>query len=206
MSIPEPVDPLTRALLPTLLHKLGNATQLLTGVNALLAIDGGDALLEERAQDLRRTGVDIERLGWLLGVLSSGCGADLLLARRAPEGLAWMLELLRDATRRAGCAIAAPEAPPPRLAADALDGWQVPWAAATLLHAAAADAEGRAELSWSLARTSGGAWRLAAAGGVHVAAAAERVAPQLPGASLALQSCGAFTLDLPGGWLRDEGG
>ena len=47
MSAP---DPLTRALLPVLIHKLGNATQLLTGMNAMLALDGGHEHFDRHAQ------------------------------------------------------------------------------------------------------------------------------------------------------------
>ena len=82
------MDALTRGLLPTLLHGLGNCTQLISGFSALLEMPGGDEMLEGRASDLGRTGDEVQRLGWLLAALSSASGAELMQTRRDPRGLA----------------------------------------------------------------------------------------------------------------------
>ena len=77
------------ALLPVLLHRIRNTTQLLSNLNALLALepDGGPALPEGRADDLAAAAGEADELGWLLGVLAGGLGADLLLRRCARRSL-----------------------------------------------------------------------------------------------------------------------
>ena len=67
-----PLDPLVQALLPVALHQLGNATQLLTGLNAMLGFEDGHQLLAARAGDFTRAGETIERVGWLMGGLGFG--------------------------------------------------------------------------------------------------------------------------------------
>lgn len=198
---PAPVaspDPLTRALLPVLLHKLSNATQLLTGLNAALALEGGGELLAERSDDLAATSRGVEELGWVLAVLGSAGGANLLLARREPRGLAILVPLVVDAARRADAALAPPSHALPALAPDALDGWQVPWALGSLLFAAAEDAGG-ATAGWSL-DSDGGSWRLTLEGGEGTAACARRVLEHLPGAELEGDGT-SIVLRLPGPWL-----
>ena len=95
-------EPLGRALLPVVLHKLNNATQLLTGLNALLALEGGEVTLEARGDDLAAVSRTVDELGWLVAVVASGSGADLLLERREPRGLEIVSRYVAKAARRAG--------------------------------------------------------------------------------------------------------
>ena len=65
-----PADELARALLPALLHRLNNVTQVLAGVNSLVRVSGSSTVLLERADDLRHAGGALEQLGWLVGALA----------------------------------------------------------------------------------------------------------------------------------------
>ncbi len=70
-------DELARALLPALLHRLNNVTQVLAGVNSLVRVTGSPAVLLERAGDLEHAGGALERLGWLVGALARGMGTGI---------------------------------------------------------------------------------------------------------------------------------
>jgi hypothetical protein len=118
------VDPLTSALLPVLLHRLNNATQILHGWNALLAVSRS---ADERAgADLAFASQVVDETGWVLAVLASASGADLLLARRERRGLAPLLEVVRDALRRSDRELATCDSPPPSLAPT----WEWRWSRA----------------------------------------------------------------------------
>lgn len=99
-------DPLAVALLPVLLHRINNVTQLLTSLNSVLVLSAADeqgtpgpeGLHGQMLLDAAR---DSEELGWLLGVLGCGMGADLLLERREPRGLDATVRLVAQALRRA---------------------------------------------------------------------------------------------------------
>ncbi len=196
------MDALTRGLLPTLLHGLGNCTQLISGFSALLEMPGGDEMLEGRASDLGRTGDEVQRLGWLLAALSSASGAELMQTRRDPRGLAWMVDLVRDAARRSGRPLAPSGRTLPDVQPSSPDGWRVPWAVGSLLWAATQDSNGSSDLSWAILPYQGG-WRCAVKGGETVGALLESLTAALPGAEANQQSCGATTLDLPAEWLKD---
>jgi hypothetical protein len=196
------MDDLTRGLLPTLLHGLGNCTQLISGFSALLEIPGGDEMLEGRASELGRTGDEVQRLGWLLAALSSASGAELMQTRRDPRGLVWMVDLVRDAARRAGRPLAQTGRSMPEVQPCSPDGWRVPWAVGSLLWAATKDSGGKGDLSWAILPHQGG-WRCAVKGGATVGAMLDTLTDALPGAVAEQQSCGATTLDLPCEWLKD---
>lgn len=196
-------DPLTRALLPVVLHKLANTTQLVTGLHALLGLDGGEELFAARSADLLDASRAIEGLGWVMAVLGSASGADLLMERREPGGLSILVPLVADAARRAGRPIAAPPGEPPRIAPSALDGWQLPWAVGSVLWAASCDSGGDRPVPWTLERTAASGeplvWRLAVPSGEHVRRCAATVLPALPGA--AVGEGARWSLALPEEWF-----
>ncbi len=134
---------LARALLPVLLHDLNNHTQYLSALGALES--SGDPL-PNRGDGLARTAVEVEELGWLLGLCAGGFGADLLRDRSEAGGLGPLVRLLRKALRRAGRDLerADRELPelPPRL------GWRGAWRVGELLHACAHSSA--AALEWEL--------------------------------------------------------
>lgn len=200
MNVTDPAVPdhLARSLLPVLLHKLANATQLLTGMNAMLNLEGGEQLFAERSGDLARCSSNVVELGWALAVVASGNGAELLLARRDPRGLRIVLELVADASRRGEGARLNLGEDLPHLTPATLDGWQLPWAIASLLLAACQDGDG-GSLDWRLTQ-EGEPWCLTVAGESGLRARAEQVIDQLPGAEWSWDD-GQGRLRIPAGWL-----
>lgn len=118
-----------------LVHRLNNATQLISGVNSLVAIEGAEALLAARWQDLHSVSTEAHALGWVLAVLASAAGNDMLLERREPTGLEPMLQLVDHALRREGRRLGECDGPLPRLAPHFGHGWEIPWAIASTIFA-----------------------------------------------------------------------
>lgn len=142
-------DPLAEAAVPVLLHRLNNATQILTSLNSLLALGpDGRALFEARAGDLAYASERVDELGWCLAVAASALGADLLLARRDRAGLVALVELVGEVLRRDGRALAKPAHSLPVLRVDVAHGWQLPWAFASWLWTSGSVLESGAELEW----------------------------------------------------------
>ena len=171
-------DPLARALMPVLLHRLNNATQVLAGWNSLLGIPAADALLARRADDLADAARTTDDVGWALAVLASAAGADLLLERRSARGLEPILAFVREALRRAGRDLAVPAERLPSLASEAPGGsepWAAAWVAASWLHACGAALPAGETLRWDLGRGRDG-WTLACEGVGDAAFAAARAA------------------------------
>ena len=154
-----PLDPLVELLLPSVIHRLGNATQLLTGLNSMLALGDveGRQLVASRGQDLERAGSRATEVGYALAVLGSAQGAELLLARREREGLRWLMGFLAEALRRQGLLLSPCELPD--LAPGAGDGWRPPWAVARVVLASALHAGEGATVHWSL-QAKADAWHL----------------------------------------------
>lgn len=155
------LDPLVALLMPAVIHCLGNATQLLTGLNAMLAMGDQDALdmVAGRGEDLSRAGLQATHMGYALGVLGSVQGDDLLLSRREPRGLQWMVELLGEALRREGGQLGQVQGAIPDQDPAALKGWQAAWAVCRILLAGATDST--QDQSWSLQQAAPGSpWML----------------------------------------------
>ena len=189
-------DPLTEALLPVLLHELANVTQTLTGLNSILTMEGGAALFAERAEDLTRSGQMAEDLGWAMAVLGSACGCNLLLARREPRGLSILFHLVQKACRRESLEVQPCPPDLPQLAPVCLDGWQLPWALASILLQATRDGGGH----WSLA-PRGARWLFSWRADPSAGVAAARLVQQLPGSEFLPAAEGRLCLALPGDWL-----
>lgn len=196
-------DPLAVALLPVLLHKLAGATQLLSGLNALLGVEGGEVFALTRSDDLGAASRTAHDLGWLMAVLASAGGTNLLLERREPRGIAIVLEVLADALRRKGRELHGVGLAPPALAPEVLDGWQVAWSFGALLLSAADDLAPGEPLEWSLESTAEGGVRLSAPAGESVARISALVTERLPGARLSMEE-GRFSLSLPAEWIARD--
>jgi hypothetical protein len=188
-------------MIPVLLHKLSNATQLLSSLNALLSIEGGAELALSRADDMARTSSQVEDLGWLLAALASASGADLLMERRERRGLAIFLGVLRDALRRRGSELHVETREIPGLSNEALGGWELPWVLSSLvLDSASATGQG-ASLVLRCAREEGTNRQcFDLAGGKPASEAAIRLMRRLPGAELFARADG-FALRVPSSWL-----
>lgn len=138
-----PADELARALLPALLHRLNNVTQVLAGLNSLVRVTGSPAALEERAGDLQHAGGALEQLGWLVGALARGMGTGIGSAREDGRALEWLVDLLTEALRREGRKLAGPRVLP---RADFAQSWDF----ARRLHAAASARPPGGVLVWGV--------------------------------------------------------
>lgn len=90
---------LAAGLLPALLHRVQNTTQLLVGLRALVEIAPDD--VPERCCDgLCDASRETHTSGWLMGLLAGALGADMLRSREERGGLEPVLTWLRDSLRR----------------------------------------------------------------------------------------------------------
>ena len=142
-------DELARALLPVLLHKLNNVTQVIASVNSLVRLTGESTPIAKCAADLDHSAGMLARLGWLLGALARGVGTDLGSQRHEERALEWLLELLAEALRREGRELA-PAGALPRL--DPQSCAATSWAVASRLLECARSGADSAPLVWSLRR------------------------------------------------------
>lgn len=99
MSSPRALDPrLASALLPALLHRIQNTTQLLMALRSMLARD--DALAsEDLGSSLAHASRSTDAQGWLVGLLARSMGSDVLLVREERDALRLALGLVADAVR-----------------------------------------------------------------------------------------------------------
>ena len=199
--------------MPVLLHKLNNATQYVTGLSTLLSLfpadEGGEGGLELPGGDpsagLADAAQRVDDLGWALAVVATAEGADLVLERREPRGVDVFLWLLAEALNKSGVQMR-PRATGWRVAHDALDGWQVPWGAATFVHGAAQGGRETGapelrprDLAWECGPgPGGGLWIAAPAPSVEVL---DEVRALLPGARVEVGGARA-ELELPPQWAR----
>ncbi len=136
-------------LLPVLVHRMNNTTQLLSNLHALIGVDRTRDWLGERSEDLGQSAADTDEMGYLLAVLSSAAGADMLLSRRVARGLEILMSAVGEVARRSGRDLVC-EQPIPHLAPEVHDGWQLPWAFAALICQAVLDLPEGEKLHWQL--------------------------------------------------------
>ncbi|MFT5051513.1 MAG: hypothetical protein ACI8QZ_002931 [Chlamydiales bacterium] len=196
---------LARHLLPTLLHGINNHTQFLTGLHAVLSLTGGGRVLHDRADDLAQTARDVEDAGWLLALVASGNGANLMLARREPRGLEIVAVCVDEALRRVAAArpLACAERSWPRVAPAALDGWQLPWCLGSLLLAAGLDAPDAESFDWALSPVGEGA-QFVLPRSARVEQLVPLISELLDGAQVGVEG-EQLKLGLPAGWLQFAG-
>jgi hypothetical protein len=193
-------EELAAALLPVVLHRINNTTQLLLGVRAM--IDGGGAKIPDRcSSDLGVAAADAHELGWLLGLLAGGLGTDLLLKRHESAGLAPLLRVVRDASRRKGHVVELRQASLPLVSASA-DGALVCWTIALVVWNAAQRVAPERALTVEFERNDG-RWFVRGDCGADEAwlALAKQVCARSNGADCSL-SGEAWNLVLPGSWLE----
>ncbi len=191
-SAPQLADPLARAMLPVLLHRIGNASQLLSNLDALLEVR--PVALEERPEDLAAAGEIVDDVGWLLALLASASGARLLLDRREAHGLEPLVACVRACLRREGRDLDATTSPLPRLSPRVGSGWELPWAFASMLYLSGRELPPRGSLAWSI-EPRGDVWRLACAKTTDV-----RLGLELPGAKDLVEGDSRI-LEVPADWL-----
>jgi hypothetical protein len=179
-------------MLPVLLHRIGNASQLLSNLDALL--EAQPDALAERSEDLAAAGEIVDDSGWLLALLGSACGARLLLDRREAHGLGPLVACVRACLRREGRDLDEAKTSLPDLAPGVASGWELPWYLASVLYLSGRALEPRRSLSWSIERRPD-AWRLACARTTDA-----RPDVDLPGAHDRVED-GLRVLEIPAHWL-----
>ncbi len=196
-------DPLAEALLPVLVHRMNNTTQLLSSLRTVLQAAPGRDWLGERAEDLADAHGELRVTGYLFGLLSCASGADLLGDRRESGGLRWLLRAVGEVLRREGGQLREPPSGIPDLT-PASGAWALPWLVGRLLHEAGRlAARGETELEWSLGRDEDGGWSLRAAPALAPDEALGALLGSIPGATLALEA-GRLHLRIPAGLLVEE--
>jgi hypothetical protein len=202
-------DGLAAALLPVLIHRMNNATQLMTNLSALAGYGpapGGGDWLEERAEDLASTSREIDEVGYLLAVLASASGADLLLERRCELGLSWMTRLVADALRREGRSLAGGRHPIPGQRPGVGAGWELCWALGALLMTSGMSLPSGEALEWQWL-DEGDSWVLVGASESSPAfrALLARVQERLPEGVFDARSEG-WSWRIPAAWLTAPSG
>jgi hypothetical protein len=199
-------DVLAVRMLPVLMHRMNNATQLLSNLHAVGQYVDGNDWLRTHATDLSECSCDIHESGYLLAVIASANGADLLLERREARGVHSMVSAVIDAVSRDGGHMRAPCRPLPDQAPDVLNGWELPWAFGTLLYASTlgqpAEGDKGATFDWQLLEEED-AWVLVSSTVPkdHFAAQHARIETLLPETQLDVCIEG-WSWRLPAAWLR----
>lgn len=195
----EPANELAAALLPPLLHRIQNTTQLLLALRALIGRAGAGSP-EELGDSLAEASRAADEQGWLIGLLALSMGSDVLLAREERDALRITLRLAADWTRQSRGTLELPKVWPrlalaagaPRSAELALDVLELVWRSLD-----------PAQGSRLTVERAGDSVRL-----VLEAAACERAAATFAGSSLARRgaeievSASSWTLALPAAWFE----
>jgi len=195
-------DPLADHLLPVLVHRMNNTTQLLSNLQALGRVSETTDWLAERNEDLAGACGDMDRVGYLMAVVASASGADLLLKRRESEGLQFVMEAVADVAFREGRELQRPAHLLPLQAPHVYDGWQLPWALGSLLLLATLGLERGSRLEWQLLE-EGESWVLVSSSSVDEGfhGLRERLARRLPECRLDVRREG-WSWRVPADWLR----
>ncbi len=146
-------EELLALVLPVVLERMRNASRRLQECSERLMRDperitrGGRSFAElEEVQE------ESERLGWVMGVLASAAGDDLLLARRETYGLALIVDLVGEVLAHGGRALEPLATELPDVAPHLDDGWRLPWGVGVLFRRAACSLPDSAPLRWRLER------------------------------------------------------
>ncbi len=181
-------------MLPVLLHRIKNTTQLLVGVDTLFdATDG-----ERFGADLASASNDVDDLGWWLGVLAAGLGADTLVSRVEKRGLDSLVLWARGALRRSGRDLELPRVPLPAIRLDAQRAQRLAWAFVSLLVQAGKSRGEGERLEWRLT-DEGERWRVEF--DAPIGPEALSLARELPECAIA-GSANSFAWSFPLAWLE----
>ena len=190
---------LAAALLPPLLHRIQNTTQLLLALRSLIG-RAGARLPEELGDSLAAAARAADEQGWMIGLLSRSMGSDVLLAREERDALRISLQLVADWARQSQGTLELPdEWPPLALAADAPASAELALEVLVLVWISLDPAQ----VSRLCIVRAEGALELALE-----AAACERAVSRFAGSSLARRgarlssSAGHWTLSLPDRWFE----
>ncbi len=197
------IAPLAAVVLPHILERMSvtaRRLRLLAAAPVPLA-DAIDVDLLEGARS------EAERLGWCLGVLAAGRGADLLLERREHQGLRLFVEVVSAALARD---IAPCPAELPALTGRAGRGWELPLLAGWSFLTAARLRPGT--LRWEFDPSTAPVKLAICLGSGFTEKASPRLSKEVlrlgeqfaPRCGFRLEG-GALVLSLPADWLEDRG-
>lgn len=195
----KPTNEVAAAMLPPLLHRIQNTTQLLLALRSLIGRTGAGRP-EELGDSLAEASRAADEQGWLIGLLARSMGSDLLLAREERDALRISLRLVSDWARQSRGQLELPKEWPrlalaagaPRSAELALDTLELVWRSLE-----------PEQVSRLVLGRSGDSVQL-----VLEAAACERGASVFAGSSLARAGArlecreGSWTLALPAAWFE----
>lgn len=200
-------EDLLAQVLPVVLGRMRRASTRLASVSARLqreseglgpAVCSGSHLEEVQSQS--------ETLGWILGVLASAAGDDLLLARREPYGVALVADVVGEVLAAEGRALE----PDASLFSDVAprfeDGWRLPWTVGLLLRLAARTLPPGEPVRWNFER--GPIHAVLTFVGVHPEGAAPLLCDLealLPGAETRVEEEG-FGMAFPSEWFASTVG
>lgn len=130
----EPQNEVAAAMLPPLLHRIQNTTQLLLALRSLIGRSGAGSP-QELGESLAEASRAADEQGWLIGLLARSMGTDLLLAREERDALRISLRLVSDWARQSRGQLELPTSWPrlalaagaPRSAELALDTLELVW-------------------------------------------------------------------------------
>jgi len=193
---------LAAALLPALVHRINNTTQLLVVLRSMLCDPRAD-VLAQAGPDLAHAARAAEEQGWLLGLLARSLGTDLLLAREERDGLGVTLRMVAETLRRERKELALPASLPtmtlapgsPRTAALCLDIAALVWESCAALEGNFALSASRERDAWCL--------RLTRADGARARAEFPALDCARHGACLHEDGAG-WRLELPSAWLVEH--
>lgn len=151
--------------------------------------------------ELERVQEESEQLGWLMGVLASASGEDLLLARRERYGVALLVDLVGEVLGEEGRALDPLPTELPDLAPQLTDGWRLPWGVGLLFRLAAHSLPDGAPVRWEIAlRGNRAQLRFPEADPDGTAPLLVDLEGLLPGTEAHVDGAG-FGMDIPANWF-----
>jgi hypothetical protein len=202
----DPAAECAAALVPVLLGRMPAESRRLQALNAVVSGERAGGCGPESAQDLVQVSLELDELGWLMGVVARGLGVDLLGERRRKTGLASLLQLVRDALHGRGRALAPAGQRLPQVGTNAEGGPHAAWVVCVLLWRGALEQPpGSTPTPWSLlpmneAEGIGHVLHVAGRPSREILAACETLAAPIAGARFEAQR-ESWTLELPGACL-----
>jgi hypothetical protein len=192
--------------LPVVLERMRRASTKLSSCARKLTREAegvGHSVNLARLEDVQ---TESETLGWILGVLASADGDDLLLARREPFAIALLADVIGEVLASEGRALDPDASCFPDIAARIEDGWRLPWTVGLLVRLAANALPDHAPVRW---RFDHGPMRSEL---VLEATPSEDAAPLLceletllPGAQTRIEADG-FGMSFPSEWFAPKTG
>ena len=194
-------------VLPVVLERMRVASAKLSECSRRLARESSESRRRGAGMDqLEGVQEESETLGWVLGVLASAAGDDLLLARREPYGIARVVDLVGEVLAAEGRALDPDATLFPDVAPRLEDGWRLPWTVGLLVRLASRSLAPDDPVRWRFERAP--IRSLLMFPGAHPDGAAPLLADLeglLPGAMARIEDHG-FGMEFPSEWFAPTAG